>query len=340
MPSVAYWTSALYPEMEAIAGEVALLRRHFRPSVAWGISPARWFQLSWRRGFQVHPRLHLGFRAATWVMQRAFCINHLFGTLGDWFHLKAAHKRPTVLTVVASSEPCTGGLLKRVDRFTVEWPGARDELSRLGIDRDRVRLIFPPVDTQRFYPAPRPEGPFTVLFASSPDRVDWLEARGVPLLLDVAAALPNYRFRLLWRPWGNAYEIVEQRIRERGLSNVDLRRGRVVNMPAEYHAVHATVAPFTDQQRCKAVPNSLLESLASGRPVIATRHVGLAELIAHDRLGVACDATVEEIVDAICQIEADWRFLSAQSRAAADKHFALRHFVDAYSRLYEEVLSA
>ena len=81
MPSVAYWTSAMYPEMEAIAGEVALLRRNFRPSVAWGISSAHWLQFSYRRGFGVHPRMHLAFRAATW-----YCSGHfgLIISLVDW----------------------------------------------------------------------------------------------------------------------------------------------------------------------------------------------------------------------------------------------------------------
>ena len=37
-----------------------------------------------------------------------------------------------------------------------------------------MRLIFPPVDLARFAPAPPPPGPFTVLFASSPDKEGWL----------------------------------------------------------------------------------------------------------------------------------------------------------------------
>ncbi|MBI1903230.1 MAG: glycosyltransferase [Planctomycetia bacterium] len=336
MPSVAYWTSALFPEMEAIAGEVALLRRHFRPSVAWGVSPARWLQLSWRRGFGVHPRMHLAFRAVTWALQKAFAINHVFGSLGDWFHLKAARKRPVVLTAACQAKACEKELLQRVDRFVVEWPGARDELLAMGIEPRRIRIIFPPVDTKRFYPSPPPDGPFTVLFASSPERADWLEARGVPCLLEAAAQLPAFRFRLLWRPWGNAYDSVAAAIRERELTNVVLRRGRAPDMAAEYANAHVTIAPFNDATRSKAIPNSLLESLACGRPVLTTPTVGLSQLVRDQRIGTVCDARAESVVDGLRRIQSEWHAMSTAARQTAERWFDARKFVEGYGRVYLE----
>lgn len=336
--SVAYWTSALFPEMEAIAGEVALLRRHFRPSIAWGISSARWLQLSWRRGFGVHPRMHWLFRGATWALQRAFRVNHIFGGLGDWFHLTAASKRPTVLTVATESAACDRSLLDRVDRFGVEWPGARDSLLRMGIDPERIDLIFPPVDLVRFTPGGFADGPPTVLFASSPDRADWLEARGVKLLLDLAGLMPKVQFRLLWRPWGTAFPQVQEWIRKRELVNVELRREKVVDMAAEYGQVHVTIAPFTDMSRCKAVPNSLLESLACGVPVVVTDLVGLAEIIESENCGRVAAANPNRLCDAVEQVLATQKKLRAAARAAAENWFSAAGFIECYRRMYAQVI--
>jgi len=94
MPRIAYWTSSFEPHMEAVASEVAVLRRHFSSSVAWGLSHRHWALLSWRRGYCLHPRLHLLFRLVTRLLGPAFEINHIFGSLGDWFYLRGCAGRP------------------------------------------------------------------------------------------------------------------------------------------------------------------------------------------------------------------------------------------------------
>jgi glycosyltransferase involved in cell wall biosynthesis len=334
---IAYWTSALYPEMEAVAGEVALLRQRFPGSVAWGITPARWMQMSWRRGFGVHPRLHLAFRGVTWFLRNAFHINHIFGSLGDWFHLKAARGRPTVLTAATGTTACDRGLLEKIDRYVVEWPSARDDLRRLDIETERIRLIFPPVDLARFRPSAPPTGPFSILFASSPDRSDWLEARGVPLLLKAAEMLPRYRFVLVWRPWGDALPAVQAQIQQRGLTNVEIRVGRFADMAAQYNAAHLAIVPFTSLDRCKPAPNSLVESLACGRPVVATSAVGLADFILDEKVGVVCEPDTAALVDAIEQVEGNWSRFAGNARETAEKYFSAEHFVSAYSDLYREL---
>src|SRR5262245_21318129 len=133
-PRIAYWTSAFEPHMEAIASEVALLRRQFRGSVAWGLSPRYWARFSWRRGYCLHPRLHLVFRLATRLLEPAFQLNHVCGSLGDSFYLVGVRRRPTVLTVAAGDPPVANSLLERVERFVVEYPGGRVQLERLGIE--------------------------------------------------------------------------------------------------------------------------------------------------------------------------------------------------------------
>jgi glycosyltransferase involved in cell wall biosynthesis len=337
-PRIAYWLNSFEPEMEAIAGEVALLRRHFPSSVAWGLTHRRWLLLSWRRGFALHPKLHLLFRAATRILEPAFNLNHIFGSLGDWFYLVGGRRRPTILTMAADESPADRCLLQKVRYFVAESPAGRDAALRRGIERDRVRLIFPGTDLEHFSPSPPPDGPFTVLFASSPERADWLEARGLPRLLDAAALRPRMVFRLLWRPWGNSEPVMRKWIADRGLRNVELVVGLCKDMAHHYRAAHATVAPFADPSRCKPVPNSLIESMACGRPVLASEAVNLAEVIREAGAGLVCPLQGEAIAENLDRLQADWDVFSRSARALAERRFGTKQFLEGYQQVYDEVL--
>lgn len=339
-PRIAYWTSAFEPEMEAISAEVAILRRRFPASVAWGLSHRHWLRFSWERGFCFHLRLQLLFRALTRVLEPAFHLNHVFGSLGDWFYLEGFRRRPTVLTVAANGRVVPKSLLDRVQRFVVEYPAGREHLKQLGIEDDRIQLIFPPVDLQRFSPAGAgTAAPFTVLFASSPELSDWLEARGVPHILEAAALRPHMRFRLLWRPWGDSLPQVQEWIAQRGLHNVEVAVGRFTDMARQYQLAHVTVAPFIDMHRCKAAPNSLVESLACGRPVITSPQVGLAQLINENDAGIACDPSGAALAESLDRIQSEWSRYSARARRLAERYFSTEQFVGGYHQLYESVLT-
>ncbi|MEX1026307.1 MAG: glycosyltransferase [Planctomycetota bacterium] len=336
-PRVAYWLSSFEPEMEAIAGEVACLRRAYPGSIAWGVGPRNWVRLSWRRGFGVHPRLHWAFRAAAAAGQGCFDVNHLFGGLGDWFHLRALRRRASVLTMALDAPPCDELLLGKIDRFVTEWPGGRDKLQQLGIEPGRIRLVFPPVDLDRFQPAAEPDGPFTVLFCSSPDAAQWLEPRGVRLLLDAAALRPTMRFRLIWRPWGDSLPVVRQWIADGELDNVELVVGRFADMQAHYAAAHVTVAPFLDGRRSKAAPNSLIESMACGRPVAATAAVGLADVIEECGAGQIFAAEPAALTEALDRLQGDWSDYARRSRLCAEQWFDEKRFLAEYQQVYGEL---
>jgi glycosyltransferase involved in cell wall biosynthesis len=328
----------MHPDMEAIAGEVALLRSRFKRSIAWGITNQRTCQLSWRCGFGFSPFFYKPFRVSTFLLQRLFDINHVFGGLGDWFHLSSLTRTPAVMTVAALSNNVDTTLLSRIKRFAVEWPGALRDLDALGISSERIKLILPPVDPVRFSVAKPPDQPFTVLFASSPDRADWFESRGITLLLSVARQRPNVRFRLLWRPWGDGLTLIRELLSANRFPNVEIKVGKCKDMSGEYRNCHATIAPFTDASRCKPVPNSLLEGFACGRPAIMTDLVGLADVKGVSDANVVCRADVESVCSAIDQLQVGWPMRSRRVRELAEDQFSERRFIREYEVFYESVL--
>jgi glycosyltransferase involved in cell wall biosynthesis len=337
-PRVAYWCSSFDTDMEAIASEVATLRQAFPKSVTWGISARNWLSLSRRRGFGIHPRAHLLFRGLTRLVQQCYDVQHLFGGLGDWFHLRAVRKKPVVLTVAVESNPCDVKLLHKVDKFVVEWPGAEERIVALGIERKRVQVILPPVDLVRFAPTPPPSGPFTVCFASSPERSDWLQARGVDLILDAASKCSDYRFQLVWRPWGDSLAKVQEWIGDRRLTNVELIIGKFSNMSEHYGRAHVTVTPFVDMNRCKPMPNSAVESLACGRPIVVTAGVGIADLVLKHKAGLVAGSSGADLADALRTIEGGWSSYSSAARSLAEQCFSTQIFVQSYRQLYQELL--
>jgi glycosyltransferase involved in cell wall biosynthesis len=336
-PRIAYWTSAFESDLEAIAFEVAALRRHFPGGFTWGLTTQNWARVS-ERGLRLHPRFQLLFRLLVRLLEPAFQLNHIFGSVGDWFYLQGVRRRPTVLTAAAWSQPVGASLLERVDRFVVEYPGGRDYLVGIGIPPQKITVIFPPVDLARFAYSPPPSGPFTVLFASSPNTESGLQDRGIPQLLDAAALRPDYRFRLLWRPWGDCGARVREWIEARALRNVELLVGAQGDMAVQYRRAHVTIAPFTTRLTTKPAPNSLIESLASGRPVVATDIVGFSELIEQESVGRVCFPTGLGIAEELDRLECEWDYYSVRARTLAEGRFGMGQFIEGYGRLYEEVL--
>ncbi len=99
-----------------------------------------------------------------------------------------------------------------------------------------------------------------------------------------------------------------------------------------------TVAPFTRMDRFKPMPNSLIESLASGRPILCTPEVALSRMIQESGGGVVVPASGVEIAEGLDRLRADWTAHAALSRSLAERWFSPERFLKGYQRVYYEVL--
>lgn len=80
----------------------------------------------------------------------------------------------------------------------------------------------------------------------------------------------------------------------------------------------------------------MIESLATGTPVIAFRRGAAPEIVEDGVTGFVVD-TVEEMVAAVRKID---RIDRAACRRAAEERFSVGHMVDAYERIYQEIIAA
>ncbi len=344
---IAYWSTAcLEPRHEAVSQEVLKLAAEFAGSWVFSTSRHIWARASLRdRYFGLHSGLNIALRLGIPLLERAFDVNHIYGDLTPWIFHKSLRTKPIVHTVTQDSDNPLQPLLERCNSLVAQTDATRDRLISLGVPRARLHLRYPGVDLSHFRPVNstvHTNAGVRVLFATSPRTIEEMQGRGVHLLLDAAKRCPTVTFRLLYRNWSTGYTSLEPTraaILERELTNVDLIDSVVTDMRPEYHSTHVTLIPFTKRSGGKECPNSALESLASGIPVLVSRECPFSRFVIEHDCGVVFDPTPEALESAISEAMLRWSALAVAARKAAETHFDTRQLPAFYKRLYEAAVA-
>ncbi len=180
-------------------------------------------------------------------------------------------------------------LLNRKSRFVVMSRSMLLKATKSGISKDRCRII-PTFIEQRFFDIDAKDSilnEYNVIFVGRLEKV-----KGVDLLLDA--------LRLVRKRSPHVKLIVYGR---GSLENYVARHGFVdFKGPLPYEKVHeayrkATI--FVLPSRYEGLPNSLLQAMASGLPVVATRVGGVPELIRNYYNGILVHPDPRELSNAI-----------------------------------------
>lgn len=187
------------------------------------------------------------------------------------------------------------------------------ELQRIG--RNSVEVIpnwlpagYSIADQPKSYPG---DGIVNFVF------VGWLErTKGVPELIEAAAKLQSLatRFRLYLVGNGSLEVEVSEAIACRRLENVHalgwMQQNDVINVLGLAHV-------FVLPSHSEGFPNALLEAIAQGLPVIATRVGGIPDSIVHDVNGILVDTRdADSIAVSMRRYIEDPRLIPSHSRQA------------------------
>lgn len=337
---IGYWMFNFEPRWEAASRELDTLATAFGQvygtrtislNVNKGIGT--WF------GRDKHLPAAVGLPALPLLMRaaRAVPINHIFASAGERILLpRLARLDGSILTITKGSSALgaierNARTLAKLRYVVVESERHHDLLMQLGLDPDRVRLIYPGVERESYR---RARGPFTILFATSPKHRDLL-TRGVYLIMRTAERLPSVRFRLVWR-WNPG--LARQLIRERSLVNVDLVAGYVEDMKALYDESHAVILPALEADSFKPCPHSGLHSLAHGKPVLASRAASIAGIVDREHCGVVFEPTVDSLCRAIAQLNANYDAYQVNTMRTLERKFSRSGFIERYGKLYASLL--
>jgi sugar transferase (PEP-CTERM/EpsH1 system associated) len=230
--------------------------------------------------------------------------------------------------------------------FTVSEQLREYHAAQAGVTTRGIRVVPNGVDTNRF--APRPEKRFDLrkriglpiegLVAGTVGRV--VAIKGHATLLDAAESLINRGVDVYVLLAGSGPELagLQERVKNsRALTGRVVFLGATDGVPEVLNAMDAFVLPSVSE----GMSNTLLEAMASGLPVLATRVGGNPELVEHGRTGwLFPPGNISELAAHLERLSVEpglrLRFGDASRRVAVER-FSLEKMTAGYQELYLEL---
>lgn len=251
--------------------------------------------------------------------------------------------------------------LQRVRRlyspFVHRWVALSRDLEsylagRVGVPGRRIAQIYNGVDAERFHPAPGGPAPLDGCPFTAADH--WLVgtvgrmqsvkhqtllAHAFVRALERAPALRE-RLRLVMVGDGPLRAEVLALLQQAGVADLAWLPGERHDVPAVMRALQCFVLPSL----AEGISNTILEAMASGLPVVATRVGGNAELVDDGRTGwVVPSDDVEAMAGRMVALAQDPEAAARMGRAGradVEARFSMQAMVGAYRRLYDSGLAA
>ncbi len=256
---------------------------------------------------------------------------------------------------VAERTPIAGAAARRVFRRSGAVTACSQDLAdravALGADAARVDVVPYGVDVARFKPttpaarielrraAGIPEGAFVVAAAGR-----LVRKKGFEYLVDALPLVRATAVHLVIAGAGDLAGELEQRARNGRVGN---RVHFLGNLPQDavgawFGAADVVAVPSVRDEsgNVDGLPNTLLEGLASGTPILTTRAGGIGSVVAHDRTAVVVaerdPGALAHAIDALLADGERRARIGAAGRALVDERYgwdaAAARFEAAYDR--------
>lgn len=266
-------------------------------------------------------------------------------------------RTPAVSTVhtIVEGRPSRGAdLRRRLDLLTTRYSGAtviavsdavrREYLRLSGLPPARVETLFNGVNLEQFQPDPAARKRLRAELGLAPEALVFATVarlrpvKGLQHFVAAAAAvrdrLPGARFLVVGA--GTERASLEAQARALGVQDAIRFVGARTDVPALLAAADVYVQPSLFD----SLPSSVLEEMAVGLPIVATRVGGLPELVADRVSGLLVPpANPEALAGAMLALtDADPRErMGAAGRTWAMQHVSLDVWLDGLERIYRRV---
>ena len=346
------------PRREAVAQDVAALdaatrgaAAHTTPQSVRHISP-------WEPSRPIYPERLFGL----WLWPAARSLNATTDVFHVWHWPRAFVflrwlRKPLLFTANAGLSPVlasrAAGLMHTREHVHIVVSSQRDlkMLQAAGLDanlnptletasNNAVSFIRPGIDLTRFpllaAQTLTPGQPFKLLCASAPWQPADFARKGIDALLTAASAIPQLHLTFLWRDLLLAE--MTQRVAQAGLG----ARVRVVNaladVSAELAQAHASVLLASDASIVKAYPNSLMEAICSGRPVLTSRAIPISDDVEALGCGVVANKVQADAVRmSVTQLIENYAAYETAARAVPRDRFDRTRWLSEYLQHYANI---
>ena len=221
--------------------------------------------------------------------------------------------------------------------------------ARIGIPAARITRICNGVDTIRFRPGAAPQAlldeagfPHDAIVMGAVGRMEAVKdplnlVRAFLLLLEKAPALRN-RLRLVLVGGGTLYEEVDRTLAASDARQLAWLPGPRADTPEIYRMLDIFVLPSLRE----GISNTILEALASGLPVVATRVGGNPELVEEGETGFLVPNSDPNGLAAATTRYIESPALRAThgqaARTRAVQAFSMARMIERYTSVYESLL--
>lgn len=222
---------------------------------------------------------------------------------------------------------------------------------RVGVPERRVAQIYNGVDIQRFHPAGGaravlPGSPFndpTLFVVGTVGRMQTVKAQTL-LASAFARALAlrpalRSRLRLVMVGEGPLRAEAQALLAAAGAADLAWLPGERADVPDVMRGLDCFVLPSL----AEGISNTILEAMATGLPVLATRVGGNAELVVEGETGVIVPSgDTEAMAQALVALAGDpdrAKAMGQAGRARVERQFSLPAMVSAYQGLYDRLLT-
>ena len=222
---------------------------------------------------------------------------------------------------------------------------------RVGVPERRVAQIYTGVDLHRFQPAadgraPLPGSPFNdpaLWLVGSVGRMQTVKAqtllvRAFVCTLALQPALRS-RLRLVMVGEGPLRAEAQALLAAAGVADLAWLPGERVDVPDVMRGLDC----FVLSSLAEGISNTILEAMATGLPVLATRVGGNAELVVEGETGVIVPSgDTEAMAQALVALAGDpgrAKAMGQAGRARVARQFSLPAMVAAYQGLYDRLLA-
>jgi len=240
-------------------------------------------------------------------------------------------------------------LVKRY--ITVSKDMERFLVNRVGISAARTSQVYNGVDTDRFTPSPlksfdllppefRSDGLIRIGIVG---RIQPIKDHGTLLRAFSLLVMnrPDLRNRLRLTIVGDGPALANMRMLADSLRITPLTwfSGTLDNIPDVFRGLDVFVLPSLNE----GISNTILEAMASGLPVVATRVGGNPELVVDGETGLLVPPSdpvaVAEAILSYLKDPAKLRRHGDAGRKRAELHFSMEKMVNGYLAVYDSVLN-
>jgi len=238
-------------------------------------------------------------------------------------------------------------LLAEIPLVMVRSESLRDRVVALGADPAKVRLNRTGIPLDAFPVVPRPRPTTDGWHFVQACRL--IEKKGLTVSLRAfarfAASHPDARFTIAGE--GPLQKPLDQLAHDLGIRAQVEFAGFMdqADLCHLYHRAHIFVHPsqMTADQNQEGIPNSMLEAMATGLPVLGTRHGGIPEAVRHAVTGILTEERDEDaLLESMERLAGEpglWEDMGQAAAADVREHFEHAAQIAKLEGFYDEAIS-